>query len=424
MQHVAAALLMLLAGVVSLASSAAAENDIVLVLDASGSMKARLPDGVTRIDAARSAVADLVRNLPANSRLAFRAYGHQSPVQKKDCRDTELLVGFDVVGRNRPAVLERTRAIQAQGFTPITYVLQLAAKDFPGDGTASRVIVLVSDGRETCEGDPCATAKALADADARLAVHTIGLGVDAAARFQLRCIASVARGIYADAEDAKQLVDALGKAARADPVRKKEVIVSDRQGKIRVQGATAYPHDVIDAASGRKITAISAVNPERQVPPGIYNVKFENGVWQGVEVKPGETVVLRPGLLEIHGADLKGHKLLDPETGEPIGEFVAHKNRVPLLPTRFNVVFSRMLWPELVEIKEGATTTLRPGAIKVRSTRPFKAVVKGADGEVVGEVSSAISRIALPPGRYTLVINEQTISVDLREGQDSEINNP
>ena len=135
-------------------------------------------------------------------------------------------------------------------------------------------------------------------------------------------------------------------------------------------------------------------------------------------------MVLRPGLLQIEGADLKGHKLLDPETGDGIGEFVAHKNRIPLLPTRFNVAFSRMLWPELVEIKEAATTTLRPAGIRVRSTRPFMALVKGADGEVVGQVSSAISRIALPPGRYTLVLNEQNIAVDLREGQDTEINNP
>jgi hypothetical protein len=415
---------LLLAFAAAMPVGAAAENSIVLVLDASGSMKARLPDGLTRIDGAKRAVAELINKLPANARLAFRAYGHQSPVQRKDCRDTELLVGFDAVGRNGAAVLERARAIQAQGYTPITHVLQLAAKDVAAESSAARVIVLVSDGKETCASDPCAAAKALADADAKLAVHTIGLGVDAAARFQLRCIASVARGVYVDAENTRQLADALDKAARTEPVRKKEVIAAGRDGKIRVQGATAYPHDVIEAGSGRKVTAINAVNPERQVPPGIYNVKFDNGIWQGVEVGPGETVVLRPGLLQIEGADLKGHKLLDPETGETIGEFVAHKNRIPLLPTRFNVTFSRLLWPELVEITEGATTTLRPGAIKVRSTRPFNALVKGTDGEVVGEISSAISRIALPPARYTVVLNERNISVELREGQDTEIDNP
>jgi len=57
-------------------------------------------------------------------------------------------------------------------------------------------VVLVSDGRETCRADPCVAAKALAAADVKLVVHTIGLGVDAAARSQLQCIASVVRGSY------------------------------------------------------------------------------------------------------------------------------------------------------------------------------------------------------------------------------------
>ena len=53
-------------------------------------MNAKLPDGATRIEAAKAAVADLVGKLPGDTRLAFRVYGHQSPTQAKNCQDTAI----------------------------------------------------------------------------------------------------------------------------------------------------------------------------------------------------------------------------------------------------------------------------------------------------------------------------------------------
>src|SRR4051794_35760607 len=143
-----------------------AAGSVALILDASGSMNARLPEGIARIEAAKSAVAELVGKLPDDTRLALWAYGHQSPTPKHDCHDTERMVGFDAVRGNKDAVLARTRAIKAQGYTPITYVIKLAADDLGKEDGKPRTLILVSDGKETCEGDPCAAAKALANADA------------------------------------------------------------------------------------------------------------------------------------------------------------------------------------------------------------------------------------------------------------------
>src|SRR3954452_18368638 len=97
-----------------LAPMPAAAGSVALVLDASGSMNARLPEGRTRIEAAKVAVEDLVGKLPADVRLSLWAYGHQSPTQKHDCHDTERVVGFDAVSVNRGNVLAKTRAIKAQ----------------------------------------------------------------------------------------------------------------------------------------------------------------------------------------------------------------------------------------------------------------------------------------------------------------------
>src|SRR5437764_14755776 len=108
------------------AAPADAAQSVALIIDASGSMNARLPEGRTRIEAAKAAVAEIVEKLAPDVRLSLRAYGHQSPTVKHDCRDTELLVGFDGLAANKPAILAKAKDIKAQGYTPITYVLKLA----------------------------------------------------------------------------------------------------------------------------------------------------------------------------------------------------------------------------------------------------------------------------------------------------------
>jgi hypothetical protein len=147
----------------------------------------------------------------------------------------------------------------------------------------------------------------------------------------------------------------------------------------------------------------------------------------GVEVKPAATTTLKPGFLKIDGRDLWGNKLLDPETSDVVGQTTAGFDRVALLPTRVMVTFGSRhstLWPDAVEIKEGATTTLRPGRIQIRSSKQFKATVKSAAGELVGEISSAIHTTALPPGRYMLELDGQQTPIDLAEGQNVEIKIP
>ncbi len=90
---------------ISISLTAIAENQakvIELILDASGSMNAKLPDGGTRIEAARQAVSKIVTSLPADTQLSFRVYGHQSPREKHDCNDTQLVIPF---GNHRPVAI-------------------------------------------------------------------------------------------------------------------------------------------------------------------------------------------------------------------------------------------------------------------------------------------------------------------------------
>ena len=406
-----------------------AGRSVSVVLDASGSMNVKLPDGQTRIDAAKNAVADLVARMDPNTRLALRAYGHQSVTQKKDCQDTALLVGFAPVASNKAEVAAQARALQARGYTPITYALTAAAQDTASEESGERMVVLVSDGQETCASDPCVAARALAAADAKLVIHTIGFGVGAAARTQLQCIANVARGRYFDASSASDLAGMLGqatvtKAAAVQTTASTTVRVSKpAPSRLLIKNTWAgASHPVTRADDGEQVADINGAVGHAEVPPGIYNVSFLNGVWRGVEVKPGETTTLEVGLLQIEGGanDLNGYDISDPETEEVLVQRRVISS-IPLMPGRFNVSAgeTEIGW-QGIEISAGKTTRLNPGRIEVTGDNAGTYQVTTSDGRKVGVVSRLL-RLPLPPGSYVVDVEGQPVKVDLADGKTHKI---
>ncbi|MFN7942862.1 MAG: VWA domain-containing protein [Thermoanaerobaculia bacterium] len=394
-------------------STAFAARTIELILDASGSMNARLPSGDTRIAAAKAAVAQLVATLPPATTLAFRAYGHQSAKEKHDCDDTALLVSFAALSQNGAAISAAAAKIAARGYTPISRVIRLAAGDLAGK-PGERVILLVSDGKETCDADPCATAKALKDADASLVVHAIGFEVDSAARAELACVAHATGGSYFDAAGLDGLAKALGEAS----VHGMEAVkpMGSEPGNLEIQNADMRGHKVTDAATGAEVGEASSFKSLIRVPPGIYNVSFGKGVWRGVEVKPGGKTVLAPAVLAIEGAAMRGHKVLDSETGAEIDELSAFHASSPLLPGLYDVTFGGALWRN-VRLDGGEKTTLRPGQLKVDGAAANGHAVFDASGAKVGEVSAFESRIPLPPGSYSIDLGGKRVPFTLAEGQ-------
>ena len=406
------------------ASPVCAESgrSVMLVLDASGSMNAELPGGQTRIAAAKTAVTNLVTGMEPGVRLALTAYGHQSERSKKDCKDVALLTGFDSVEANKADIIAKTEAIVARGYTPITYSLTLAAKDISAE-EGERVVILVSDGQETCAADPCAAAKALADADAKLVIHTIGFGVGAATRTELQCIAKMGRGTYFDASNADDLTTVLGKAVVTEAEEKIDTIVvvkPDPSGIIIANTWAGQSHPVTDAETGTEVVSINGANGKEEVPPGIYNVGFINGLWRGVEVKPGEFTTIEVGLLKIeNGAnDIAGYNILDPETEEVIVERKVISS-LPLMPTDIIVSSGVARWP-VMQVKPGETVVLNPGRITVTGDKAGEYTVTTESGEVVG-VASQLFNLPLPPGKYIADVEGQKISIDLAEGQTREI---
>ncbi|MBU2018070.1 MAG: VWA domain-containing protein, partial [Bacteroidetes bacterium] len=150
----------------------------------------------TRIEAAKELLANVVDSLEGieSLELALRVYGHQSPITAtyQDCNDTKLEVPFGPGNNQR--IKYRIKSIQAKGTTPIARSLEAAAGDFP-DATTRNVIILITDGLEACDNDPCIIAQKLKDKGVKITPFVIGLGLDMSYLDKFNCI-----GTYAEAE--------------------------------------------------------------------------------------------------------------------------------------------------------------------------------------------------------------------------------
>jgi Ca-activated chloride channel family protein len=174
----------------------------LIVLDASGSMTERIK-GETKIDIAKRAVRELVASLPDDARLGLVVYGHRKP---DDCNDIELLI--PPLRLDRVAFVAAVNAVKPKGRTPLSAALEFAARSLDYTKQASNVI-LVSDGLETCNQDPCATAARLKAAGVNFIVHAVAFDLSARDAKKFACIASATGGRFLQANDAATLKDAL-----------------------------------------------------------------------------------------------------------------------------------------------------------------------------------------------------------------------
>ncbi|WBO86503.1 vWA domain-containing protein [Hymenobacter yonginensis] len=170
---------------------------ILFLLDASGSMLAPW-EGRARMEVAKGLLARMVDSLNAypNLELGLRAYGHLHDKSENNCEDSKLEVAF--APKNAAAIKAKLKTIEPRGNTPITFSLLQSAGDFPTDKTARNVLILITDGLESCKGDPCATSLALQRKRVFLKPFVIGIGAEREFGKQLECL-----GQYYNAADVK-----------------------------------------------------------------------------------------------------------------------------------------------------------------------------------------------------------------------------
>ncbi len=176
--------------------SPTASVNTVLVFDASGSMAEKV-GGVSRIDIAKKAVADYVQKLEGDVNLSVVAYGHKGNNTQAgkavSCSGIEEIYYMGPV--NASLITSKVNVLNPNGWTPITASLQRANDILQkSNATGKKYIVLLSDGEETCGGDPVAYACGLKSSG--IVVDVIGLNVTGAVATQLSSISKCAGGQY------------------------------------------------------------------------------------------------------------------------------------------------------------------------------------------------------------------------------------
>lgn len=254
------------------------KGQLLVLLDGSGSMNEPDPTAGTKIAAARQAVGKVVAGASADSLVGLRTYAGTSAGGAASCTDTKLRVPIGPV--NKAAITSAANGLTPRGDTPIAYSLKQAAKDFkPGTpGT----ILLVSDGRETCDPDPCAVAKSITAQGLQLRIDVVGLKVDAGARDQLSCIARAGSGTYTDAADGAAL-------GRVLPRQSERALRMWRPSGAPITGQD-QPAAAQAVKPGQYVDALPAVASGATTKKW-YRLRRPSGgtVWAGASVAPRTT---------------------------------------------------------------------------------------------------------------------------------------
>jgi len=225
-------------------AAVSAPSQIELILDASGSMNERV-EGRSKIAAAKDAMSQIIRGLPDDAQVALRVYGHRIQEGRKGaCQDSELLVPFGKIDKNR--MLSKVAPIRALGTTPIDYTLRQVAKDF-GRSAGEKMVILVTDGKEACKGDPAAAVAELISKGLKVRLNIVGFALaDAATKRDMDRAAKLTGGKFFDAANAKALTQA-------------------------IEQSLAVPYEVLDA-SGARVGGGVTGQDRTALPEGVYTV--------------------------------------------------------------------------------------------------------------------------------------------------------
>ncbi len=276
----------------NIAQAQSDKGDTILVLDASGSMWAKLGER-HRIQIARDVFAQLMEELPPEQALGVVAYGHR---RKSDCSDIQQIADF---GTARNTMVKRVQKLNPRGKTPLAGALEFAAKRLDHTNAAANV-VLVSDGSDTCRQDPCAMAKKLNASSADFTVHVVGFDIsDKSTEAQLQCIADETGGAYYPAGNQTELAAAFSSAfaAEASAAPGTPALLTLRATELEAGPviSTGLTWTIKGSLSGKEIIVLRNAGPVAlEVAPGLYDIHVRR-VADGAEANV-ERMRVRPGV--------------------------------------------------------------------------------------------------------------------------------
>ena len=223
------------AGAVAGVAAARDISNLAIILDCSGSMREATREGESKMDAAKRVVADLVSKIPDGLNVTFVIYGHEvygSAEDPRNCQAAKVarrLSPLNAAGKADLAAL--ISGLKPTGATPIALSLRIAGEELAQDGGLCG-IVLVTDGIESCKGDPAAEAAALA-AKLKLSfgVNVVSFGLRPEEDAAVEKIATAGKGKFYGADNSKELADSLGAIAKEieQNAKKADTVTTNRR---------------------------------------------------------------------------------------------------------------------------------------------------------------------------------------------------
>ena len=184
------------------------QYNVEVILDSSGSMANKI-QSKTRMELAKESIQKYLSSMSDNANVALRVYGHKGTGADSDktmsCAANELV--YPLQPYDEAKINQSLQSFQPAGWTPLAQSMLEAINDFKDMETSNsrNIIYIVSDGIETCDGDPIKAAQALKDSGLSPVVNIIGFDVDNKGQAQLKEIAEAAGGTYVSVQNQDQL---------------------------------------------------------------------------------------------------------------------------------------------------------------------------------------------------------------------------
>lgn len=294
-------------------------NDFAIILDCSGSMSRKTRDGQSKMEAAKRVVADMISKMPNGRRVAFIIYGHDLQLKCKAVKVVRPM--SELTDALKAELTKEIAGLQPTGDTPIALALKTAGAELArSDGRCG--VILITDGMETCQGNPAEEAARLAaNPKFVFGLNVIGFDVDPVERQAVEQIAKAGNGKYHDARSAAELSKAVEEVAEKIPsfsvetpdiARKKSALSAVVVNPLTLKGFPGVTQAYLVKPgtdprapffTDKVIQSTKKLGTPMVVAPGAFDVVLEPvggtrlTMYKNLEVKNQETVTLNPNRL-------------------------------------------------------------------------------------------------------------------------------
>ena len=188
------------------------KTNVVILMDASGSMKASVTGGV-KMELAKESIKKFTEQLQTDTNVSLLAYGHKGSGKEADkelsCKEIETVYPLSSYESN--SFTNAINSFWATGWTPLAGAIEKANELLANykKEEYKNIVYIVSDGIETCGGDPVAAAKKLNEGQIEAVVNIIGFDVDDQGQNQLKQVAEAGGGSYSTVRDQSEFEDVI-----------------------------------------------------------------------------------------------------------------------------------------------------------------------------------------------------------------------